>query len=287
MKNMKASAGVHLCTMLFGLSAVLAKDLSASASSIVAGRALFAALTLLLVLMCTRSGVVGGMTRKDLFHYMMNGALLALHWVCFFTGVEQGGVAVGTLGFACFPVFVSVFGWCLFRSYVGFRDVLAMLLVTAGLFIISPDVMDGGGDRNALLWALAAGASYAAIVLYNNHAKTSGTPLQSSFFQCGFCAIVAIPTGAGGLIQSDYSSLTHIILIGVICTGVAYSMLTYALRYVDAGKAAVIISLEPVWAISFSILWFGTAPDIRIFLGGGVIIIAVIVSALPRRNSGT
>lgn len=284
MKNMKASAGIHLCTMLFGLSAVLAKDLSASALSIVAGRALFAAMTLLCVLVWTRTGFCRGVTRRDLFHYMMNGALLALHWLCFFTGVEQGGVAVGTLGFACFPVFVSLLGWCLFRSHVGLRDVLAMCLVTAGLFIISPDVMGLEGDYSALLWALAAGASYAAIVLYNNHAKTSGTPLESSFFQCCFCAILAIPAGAEGLLKSDFSSITHIILIGVICTGVAYSMLTYALRHVDAGKAAVIISLEPVWAIMFSIMWFGSAPDVRTFLGGGVIIAAVIVSALPRRT---
>ncbi|MFP5975016.1 DMT family transporter [Enterobacter mori] len=283
MENIKATAGVHMCTMLFGLSAVFAKELSVSASSIVAGRALFAAVTLLLVLAWTRSNIISSLTRQDLFHYMINGVLLALHWACFFTGVEKGGVAVGTLGFACFPVFVSLFGWCIFRSHVGIRDILAMLLVSVGLIIISPDVMYGGSDRNALLWALAAGASYAVIVLYNNHARTNGTPLQSSLIQCAFCGLVTIPVGIGGLIHADSSTLIHILLIGVICTGVAYSMLTYALRYVDAGKAAIIISLEPVWAIALSILWFSTVPDINTLFGGGVIILAVIVSALPRR----
>ncbi|WP_434717877.1 DMT family transporter [Raoultella ornithinolytica] len=287
MEKVKLSAGVHLCTMLFGLSAVFAKQLTVSASSIVAGRAFFAALTLLLILVCTRSCSLNSLTRKDWFHYIMNGVLLALHWVCFFTGVERGGVAVGTLGFACFPAFVSVFGWCIFRSYVGWRDVLAMFLIAAGLIVISPDIVGGGSDRNALLWALAAGVSYAIIVLYNNHAKTSGTPLQSSFIQCMFCAIVVTPIGAGGVMQADFSTLLHIIFIGVVCTGVAYSMLTYALHHVDAGKAAVIISLEPVWAITFSIVWLGTAPDTCTLLGGSVIVVAVIVSALPRRGRTT
>jgi len=287
MKNIKASAGIHICTMLFGLSAVLAKELPVSASTIVAGRAVFAAVTLLMVLASTRSGIISGLTRQDLFHYMMNGVLLALHWVCFFTGVEKGGVAVGTLGFACFPVFVSLFGWCIFRAHVGMRDVIAMLLVSAGLIIISPEVMDGGSDGNALLWALAAGASYAVIVLYNNHARTNGTPMQSSLIQCAFCGLVTIPAGIGGLTHADSSTLLHILLIGVICTGVAYSMLTYALRYVDAGKAAIIISLEPVWAIALSILWFRTVPDINTLFGGGVIIFAVIVNALPRHTVRT
>lgn len=287
MKNLKASAGVHLCTILFGLSAVIAKELTVSPSSIVAGRAVFAALTLLMVLAWTRSGIISGLTRRDLFHYMLNGVLLALHWICFFTGLEKGGVAVGTLGFACFPVFVSILGWCVFRSHVSRRDVLAILLVAVGLIIISPDVMDKGSGANALLWALAAGASYAVIVLYNSHARTNGTPLQSSFIQCVFCSIATIPAGGMGLTLADYSTLLHIVLIGVLCTGVAYSMLTYALRYVEAAKAAVIISLEPVWAIAFSILWFRTVPDFQTLVGGSVIIVAVIVSTLPHSRNVT
>lgn len=284
MKNIKASASVHLCTLLFGLSAVLAKGLPVSASSIVAGRALFAALTLLLVLVFTRSSIFRHLTRQDGLHYMMNGALLALHWVCFFTGVEQGGVAVGTLGFACFPVFVSLFGWCVFRSPIRAHDILAMLLVAAGLTIISPDVLNGGSDSHALLWALAACASYAVIVLYNSHAQTGGTPLQSSFIQCMVCAIVTLPVGAAELVQTNFAALFHLIVIGVVCTGVAYSLLTYALRSVDAGKAAVIISLEPVWAIAFGALWLGALPNTHLLFGGSVIIAAVIVSALPRRS---
>lgn len=287
MKNMKSTASIHVCTMLFGLSAVLAEAVSVSASAIVAGRALFAALTLLLILACTNSEIIKGLTRRDIFHYTVNGALLALHWVCFFTGVEQGGVAVGTLGFACFPVFVSLFGWCLFRTRVSGRDVLAMLLVAAGLLIISPGILEGNGDHSALFWALAAGGSYAIIVLYNQKAATSGTPLQSSLLQCLVCASVALPAGAQGLIKMDVTMLIHIVLIGVVCTGVAYSLLTYALKYVDAGKAAVIISLEPVWAIAFSVLWSGILPDSRTIYGGCVIIIAVIISAMPGRDVET
>jgi drug/metabolite transporter (DMT)-like permease len=85
----------------------------------------------------------------------------------------------------------------------------------------------------------------------------------------------------------DVTMLIHIVLNGVVCTGVAYSLLTYALKYVDAGKAVVIISLELVWPIAFSVLWFAILPDSRTIYGGCVIIIAVIISAMPGRDVET
>ena len=284
MNNSKALAAIHLSTMLFGLSAVIAKQLSVSATVIVAGRAVSAALTLFVILMFSRRKIIRGLTAKDAIHSMISGGLLALHWICFFIGVEKGGVAVGTLGFACFPVFVSLFGWCIFRLPVAAGDIVAILLLIIGLVIISPGLMQGSSNNSALLWALAAGGSYAIIVLYNNHVHTEGSPLQSSFIQCVGCALVTLPVSYETLTQINALSVFYIGLIGVLCTGIAYSMLTYALRYLNAGKAAVIITLEPVWAILFSVLWFRVMPDLKILVGGCVMLTAVIISELSSRN---
>lgn len=279
----QASVGVHLCTMLFGLSAVLAKGLSLPAVDIVAGRALWASITLSMVLFILRRAQWATLSWRDGLHLICNGMLLAVHWMCFFIGVEQGGVAVGTLGFACFPVFVALFGRVLFGTPVTGRNVIAMLLVALGLAVISPGVLSSPAEGIALAWALAAGLSYAVIVLYNSHVKTAALPLQSSCIQCIACALVILPWGYPALSRAASESFWHVLLIGVLCTGLAYSLLTFALKKVDAGRAAIIISLEPVWAILFAALWFGTLPNIHTLAGGGLIIAAVIISARARR----
>jgi drug/metabolite transporter (DMT)-like permease len=83
---------------------------------------------------------------------------------------------------------------------------------------------------NALLWALAAGLSYAVIVLYNRHAKTGALPLQSAWLQCCACALATLPWGYSAIRSADGETLLHVILIGVLCTGIAYSLLTFALQ---------------------------------------------------------
>jgi len=281
-RQLDASAGVQLCTMLFGLSAVLAKGLDIPASTIVAGRAAWAALTLSIVLLVLKRRLWVALTWRDLFHLSVNGVLLAGHWICFFTGVELGGVAVGTLGFACFPIFVSLIGWIFFQTPVSSRDIISMTLVVVGLLIISPSSLPSEENSMALLWAVAAGLSYAVIVLYNRHAGTVASPIQSSWLQCISCTIVVLPWGYPALTVMNASDFMHVMLIGVLCTGIAYSMLTFALKKIDAGKAAMIISLEPVWAIIFAAIWFGSFPGFKILGGGGLIIAAVLFSTLPR-----
>jgi len=284
-QKFQATAGVHICTMLFGLSAVLAQGLQTPASAIVAGRAVWAVLTLSLVLLCLSGRHWRSLSGRSLFHYGLNGVLLAGHWLCFFTGVEQGGVAVGTLGFACFPVFVSLLGRVLFATPISGRNLIAMLLVATGLYIISPSVGQGQYAVSALLWAVAAGLSYAIIVLYNNHIDTGGSPLVSAWFQCLTCAVVTLPWGYSALTESEGGDFFHILLIGVLCTGLAYSLLTFALRKVNASKAAIIISLEPLWAIVFAAMLSRVLPDNHTLFGGSFILAAVMLSALPQTTS--
>ncbi|EKT62932.1 DMT family transporter [Providencia burhodogranariea] len=278
----RSSAGVQICTMLFGLSAVLAKDLSFPVTGIVTGRALWASITLFIIVLILRSSQWNQLAWRDWFHLSVNGVLLAGHWVCFFIGVEKGGVAIGTLGFACFPVFVTLLGKLLFGAPISSRSVIAMLLVVIGLFVISPTALFSQEDGTALLWALAAGLSYAIIILYNSYAKTAALSIQSSLIQCLACALVTLPWGYQAIIDSFNESFWHLMFIGVMCTGLAYSLLTFALRHINPNKAAIIISLEPVWAILFATLWFSTLPSIQTLIGGGLIVTAVALSAIEK-----
>lgn len=277
-KNLSASASVHLSTVLFGLSAVLVKGMHLPAVAIVAGRALWAVLLLSVVIVLLRQSLWRSITVPDLVKLLVNGALLAGHWACFFIGVQEGGVAVGTLGFACFPVFVSFFDWLVFKARITVADVVCMVLIVLGLVVISLDMLHLTNGIAALFWALGAGLSYAIIVLYNRHVHTDASPLQASLLQCVGCAIVSVPFGYPALLTMALQDFVLVMFIGVLCTGVAYTMLTFALKKIAAGKAAMMITLEPVWAILFAAVLFHVWPDIKTLAGGGLIVLAVMLN---------
>ncbi len=122
---------------------------AAPVSAIVAGRAAWAVVTLSAVLLLARRQ--WRRLSGELSQLSINGLLLAGHWICFFTGVEQGGVAVGTLGFACFPLFVALIGRVIFATPITRRDVAAMVMVAVGLVVISPEALSAqGGNRAAV-----------------------------------------------------------------------------------------------------------------------------------------
>ncbi|PRD13650.1 DMT family transporter [Pantoea coffeiphila] len=274
-----AAVGVQVCTMLFGLSAVIAKDLSLPASTIVAGRALWAAISLGLLVILFRRNDWNRLSLRETGHLLINGALLAGHWLCFFYGIVEGGVAVGTLGFASFPVFVSLLEKTFFNKPITPLKVWCTALIAAGLLIISPDIFDSSQLGSGLAWSLAAGFSYALIVLYNRHTASNASSIQASFIQFISCATVTFPWGYSSLISIDYTNFLGLMLLGVICTAVAYTFLIFAIKKVEAGKAAIIISLEPVWAIFFAAIWLHEVPTIQTFIGGSMVISAVIISS--------
>jgi len=277
--NHHAAIGVQISTLLFGLSAVIAKDLSIPSSAIVAGRAMWAALALVLVLILFRREDWKKSSLRDSGHLVLNGALLAGHWLCFFYGILKGGVAVGTLGFASFPMFVSLIERLLFKIPVTKRKVWCVGLIAVGLFIISSDALNNSEVGLGLAWSLAAGFSYAIIVIYNRHTKPNVSPIQSSLIQFISCAIVTLPWGYSSLTVMNITDFLGLMLLGLLCTGVAYTLLIFAIRKVEAGKAAIIISLEPVWAIFFAAVWLHAVPAIQTLIGGSLVIIAVLISA--------
>ncbi|HCT5903086.1 TPA: DMT family transporter [Klebsiella pneumoniae] len=279
MQNVKQYVSVQTCTLLFALSALISERVSADIMTIVFGRGLFSML-LLTGVMAFRHGLPWkNMRACDLSRLVMNGALLGLHWFCFFMGVREGGVAIGTLGFACFPAFVMLFEALFYREKLSFTDMTVITLIVAGLLILSPGLVSAGGVSSGMIWGLAGGLSYAVIVMVNRHVRTAASSLQASWAQCLGCMLIALPAGAPGLLKTPVSELWLIIILGVVCTGLAYTLLTYGLRQLQAKTAAVVIAMEPVYVIALAWLLLSQTPDVRTLLGAGLITFAAFISS--------
>ena len=270
---------VHLSTALFALSAVFAKNMEVSVTNIVSMRALLAALALGLVLAFFKKNQWRRLSVKEWGHLITLGGLLALHWLCFFIGVIEAGIAVGTLGFACFPVFVALINKTLYGTIISKYEWLCISVIIVGLSILSLDSFLDSDSLLALAWAIASGASYAVILVYNQRVSVKGSAIQSSWIQFVSCGLFALPFGISSLPSISADDVVALIVIGFLCTGVAYTVLTKALQSVPSSKAAVVITLEPVWAILFAAL-LGTVPTVSVLIGGGLIIAAVTARTL-------
>lgn len=286
MGNVRAYLAIQACTVLFGLSALMGEQIHSDITTVVFGRGMFA-LVFLGALLCLFDRTRAGIPWRDKSKLLLNGALLAGHWFCFFMGVKEGGVAIGTLGFATFPAFVIMIEAALFHKKPALFDILLMTMIVAGVYILAPMNRESTGSLTGLLWALGAGVIHALVIIFNRYLRVQATAIQSSWWQCAGCALVTLPGGIAGLVNSSGHDLVFIGLLGVLCTGLAYWMLTWGLRTLQASTVSMMIVLEPVYALLLAWIFLHQQPGGQTLIGAVLIIGASVLSVwLPARRRG-
>jgi drug/metabolite transporter (DMT)-like permease len=69
-----------------------------------------------------------------------------------------------------------------------------------------------------------------------------------------------------------------LLVLGLVCTGLAHLLFILSLRVLHARTAGLIVSLEPVYAIAFAWVLFHQIPSLRTLIGG-LLMIGAILSA--------
>ena len=274
-----ALGALHIGALMFGLTGVFGKLAGASASIIVFGRAAFAVLALACFAGLAKKTLWYRLSLRDARNLLLSGVLLAGHWVSFFVAVKIAGVAIATLGFASFPAFTVMLEGLLFRERIRLNEIILVMLVSAGLILVTPSFDLASQATEGLLWAIASGLLFSLLSL-NNRANAGRIPaVQAALWQNAVVALCLLPFAAPGLGDVRPLDWLWIGLLGVLCTGVAHSLFVASLAVIKARTAAVVFALEPVYGITLAWLLFHETPTLRMLLGGALIIVAIVVSS--------
>ncbi len=274
---------MHGATVLFGISGIFGKLIASSASMLVFGRSAFALAAMSLLLLRLRRFPWQDLTVRGVVSLCACGALLCAHWVTFFIAVKVGGVAVGTLGFACFPAFVALLEGVLFREKLTGAEYLLIALVSIGLVLVTPDFSFDNRATEGLMWGVLSGLIYALLALANRRAAASINGGQVCWWQHLTVLVLLAPFCLRDVPAVSGIDWLWIACLGLLCTGLAYSLFINSLQVLKARVAAMIIALEPVYAILVAWVLFHETPSLRMVAGGALIIFAVCWTA--RRKS--
>ncbi|MGF7454161.1 DMT family transporter [Pasteurella bettyae] len=267
---------VHCTAVLFGLTGVLGAIIQSSSEVLVFGRVLIAFVALSLFLLVKSQRIIK-LSTKDMLIQVILGTMLISHWITFYIAIKVGGVAVGTLGFASFPAFVALFEVLILKESIKRREIILLMAITLGLALITPKYEFSNQATQGLLWGIFSGAIYGALAIFNryNAEKLSGT--QASWWQYLAGALVLTPYCLTELPKVTAIDWFWIGCLGLLCTSLAYTIFISSLNIIKARTAAMIISLEPVYAILIAWLWLDQVPTIRMIIGGLIILISVAI----------
>lgn len=285
MLNRSSFISLHLAVVLLGLSGLFGKILFLPAAFIVFARAGIGAVAIGLARKARGESIM--IARDDFGLFSLLGVLLAAHWTSFFYSIQISSVAIGLLSYASFPIFVTFPEPIWFREKLTWRSFATTLTVCAGLILVVPNYTFADRSTQGFLWGVLSGFTFALLSLLNRAGAKSYSPDLAAFWQNGIASLVLAPFIV--FIWPDLTTrdIALLMVLGVICTGLAHTLFISALKCITARAASVAAALESVYGIGFAYLFLDELPTSRMILGGLLIVGANVFSnsAQPPPNN--
>ena len=275
-------AALHAAVMLFGLAGLFGKLIPAAPMIIVAGRTCFASLALGAFLAVNRRP--GSMRAADMGALAGMGVILALHWWTFFYAIQISTVAVGLLGYAAFPVFVTFLEPVFFNERLRRVDLATAVAVTAGLILVAWPIALNAGRTRGVWWGAVSGLLFAVLSLLNRKYVQRHAALTIACFQNSFACLVLLPALWWTPWHLTPVAWAMLVFLGVICTALAHALFIFSLKAVKTQLAGIVAALEPVYGILFAFLLLAEVPRAMTLLGGALIVGATCLAISYRQS---
>jgi drug/metabolite transporter (DMT)-like permease len=242
-----ASALLVLASLLFGVMAVLTKKV---ASRLPGPEVAFVRFCIGL-LACVVASTRFRLTAKNKIGLLLRGGFGGGAVLLYFLAIEHLQVGVATLLNYTAPVFTAVYAVAFLGELVTPATFGALGLTTVGVALVLKGTAPPGSLGLGLWQWVGIGSallSGAAVATIREVRKTDGSWEIFAAFCVGGGLMTALPTAMGWVSPSalEWGAL---LIIGLLSVS-AQLLLTYALRYVTAAGAGIIIQLTPVTALA-------------------------------------
>lgn len=184
----------------------------------------------------------------DLWMFIGTGIISFAAYNIFYTlAIRLTSMATAAVLLYTSPIFVTIMALFLFKEKLTGKKAAAVACAFIGCVLIS-----GFSDSTAagIVTGLMSGFCYALYSIFGRFALKKYASVTVTAYTFLFAFIVSAPLAKWGHIVGTLGgeNLTWWILYAVFSGIVPYSLYTYGLAFVEAGRAAVMACIEPVVA---------------------------------------
>ena len=261
------------------------RELDADPATQVAGRAVFAGLALLAVVLAMERRGTPAAFRAMGRSGLGLAVFLAISSGSFLLALNYTSVANVLFMQAAAPMMAALLGWVLLSEGVDTRTWIALALAGAGVALMAAGSLDAGVA--AVVLPLVMTASFAMVIVIARHRKDVSMMPATCASQVLVVLACAPFVSLGSVSRSDWAVLAA---LGVGQMGLGLAFLTIGARLIPAAQVAVISLLEVVLGPIWVWLAYGERPAAATLVGGAVVVAAVLVQALggvPRERLAT
>lgn len=209
--------------------------------------------------------------------YIVSGILLGLGWLTLFYGYKHTSISSAVIIYNMCPVYVMLSAPLILKETILKSQVVVILTSFLGLFLIIRNNMIGGYGFMGMALSALSGMIYAAIVLINRNIKNRIDNQVATFVQIFMAMIVLLPFvifdgSISGVINLDGKAIFFIVTLGVLHTGVAYTLFFSVYEHMQSVEIVTYSYLEPLFGILFSVIFVQEKLTLIQIIGGILIL---------------
>ena len=264
----KAILFIILAATLWSTAGVFVKALDWQPVSILAGRGLFTSLLFLLYLRRLPRKVTP-------WTLLAAGGSIATQFL-FITSTKLTTAANAIFLQYTAPIYVVLLAYWLLREKPSRTDWISMGIIFLGLLLFFGDQLSPDGFYGNILAVLSGLTS--AVMMVSFRAQKNSTPEDSVLIASLVIAVFGFPS----VLKESWtiSNWSAVAYLGIFQIGVAFIFFTKGIKQIQALEANLIGTLEPILNPVWVFLFLGEQMGKSALLGGLVVLVGVIVSAV-------
>ena len=269
---------LHATVVIWGFTGILGALISIDAVQMVWYRVLIASASLFLYFIFTKTSIK--VSRKQFLQYFFTGSIVALHWVLFFYAIKVSTVSVTLVCLSSFTLFTAIVEPLIKKLAVEKADVFIGLVIILGIYLIFK--FESQYTLGIIFGLSAALASSLFSIINSTFIQKSEAKIIGFYEMAGaFFWVTLYRLFDQSLITENFNlSLQDwlcLIILGTICTALAYVAGVSVMRTLSAFRVALITNLEPVYGIILAFLFFGKQEAMTLgFYMGAVLILGSV-----------
>jgi drug/metabolite transporter (DMT)-like permease len=277
-----ATAALLAVTAVWGSTFFLIHDLLTRVPTLDFLAVRFAIATVTLVALAPRA--LGRLTPDSRRNAAALGCLYGVAQILQTAGLARTPASISGFITGMYVVATPIFAALILRSRIGRSTWAAVLLAMAGLGVLTLSGFSiGYGEALIFVAAMLYALHIVGLGAWSQPGQALGMSIVQLMVITVICLVCTAPNGMD--FPDRPGDGLSVVYMAVVAGAAAMIGQTWAQAHLPPARAAIIMSMEPVFAALFAVLFGGESATVRMLIGGLMVLAAMlIVELVPRRT---
>lgn len=230
------------------------------------------------------------LTNRQRAGIALAGTLLAAHFALYLAGLATTSLAAAVSLVSLEPVAVVVAAFVAFRLRPSAREMLGLLIATAGAFVVSRSAGEGEHRLAGDLLVLGCVLFYGAYVAVARGLRDALSPLPYAASVYAVASLVLLPFAVPLALRAPEPpriAIASVIGLGLVPTAIGHSLMQTAARRASPALVGLVAPGETLGSLAIGAFVMGTSPTMNEAIGAAVILLGAMLVAVQSSRTAT